>query len=517
MREVTGLARPRRLWAVLAGGAIAGALTQARPAPAQIADPIPGPIPSGQAAEIVDVVQIPPSSAARPRARINFLTHAGDASGRRFVNDMRGKIYAISPEGALSVFLDVAAALGPGQLDTVGIQNGVSTFAFHPDFATPGAAGFGKFYTSHMEVVGSGVPDFPSPTATVTHHDVLAEWSLDPNDPSLIDPSSKRELMRVAQPTRDHNMGQIAFDPNAGSGHPDRGILYVAMGDGGYSALDPPDPNQTAQDRSDIFGSILRIDPLGSSTPARPTNGEYGIPADNPFVGAGDGSLGEIWAYGLRNPHRFSWDTGGEGKLLISNIGQNQIEEIEIGLAGANYGWSEREGTFVFDSATPNVLFPLPADDASFGFTYPVAQYDHDEGRAVVGGFVYRGSLIPALQGHYLFGDGVNGRIFHVPVEELVNGSQAEFAELVLLRGGVPTTLLALLGDDSRTDLRFGIDEAGEIYVLTKRDGMVRMLVPEPSSSTLLLAGIGGLAALARARRGSEPAPRVGAPSAPPI
>jgi hypothetical protein len=471
---------------------------------AQIADPIPGGIPPGLAVEIADVVQIPPSSQQRPRARINFLTHAGDGSGRLFVNDMRGKIYAISPEGALSVFLDVAAALGPGQLDTASIQTGVSTFAFHPDFATPGAAGFGKFYTSHMQVVGSGVPDFPSPplAPTVTHHDVLAEWSLDANDPSRIDPASKRELLRVAQPTRDHNMGQIAFDPNAGPGDPDRGILYVAMGDGGYP-LGPADLYQTAQDRTDVFGSILRIDPLGTSTPERPTNGEYGIPEDNPFVGAGDGTLGELWAWGLRNPHRFSWDTGGDGKMLIANIGQNKIEEIEIGLAGANYGWSEREGTFVFDPATPNVLFPLPPDDASFGFTYPVAQYDHDEGAAVVGGFVYRGSLIPALQGHYLFGDGVNGRIFHVPVDELVEGSPAAFSELVLLRDGVPTTLLALLGNDVRTDLRFGIDEAGEIYVLTKRDGMVRMLVPEPASGVLLLAGIGGLAALSRRRRGS--------------
>jgi hypothetical protein len=507
------LARPGRRGALLSRGATALALlAPAGLASAQITDPIPGPIPkSGVAVELDDVVQIPPSSVFRPLARINFLTHAGDGSGRRFVNDMRGRIYAIAPDGELSVFVDVAAALGPGVLDTFGIQTGVSTFAFHPDFATPGAAGYGKFYTSQMEVTTSGTPDFPSPTGSATHHDVLVEWSLDPTDPGRIDPTSRREILRVAQPTRDHNMGQIAFDPNAGPGSPDHGILYVAMGDGGYPVGSPADPNQTAQDRTDIFGSILRIDPLGTSVPERPTNGEYGIPADNPFVAAGDGSLGEIWAYGLRNPHRFSWDTGGDGTMLISNIGQNKIEEIEIGLAGANYGWSEREGTFVFDPATPNTLFPLPPDDASFGFTYPVAQYDHDEGNAVVGGFVYRGSLIPELQGHYLFGDGVNGRIFHVPVEDLVLGSQAAFQELTLLRDGVPTTLLQLLGNDFRTDLRFGIDEAGEIYVLTKRDGMVRMLVPEPGSGLLLLAGATGLAALARRRKpphiaaGAEP------------
>jgi hypothetical protein len=489
-------------------GLVAGLALAGEPAPSAAqgsSDPIPQRIPkSGLAAEIVDVVGIPASSAERPLARINLLTHAGDGSERLFVNDMRGKIYAIAPGGGLSVFLDVAAALGDGNLDTLGSQTGVSTFAFHPDFATPGAPGFGKFYTAHMEVLGTGTPDFPSPTGTATHHDVLAEWSLDPADPSRIDPASKREILRIAQPTRDHNLGQIGFDSNASPGDPDRGILYVAVGDGGYPVGSPADPNRTAQDRTDVFGSILRIDPLGTSTPERPTNGHYGIPADNPFVGAGDGSLGEIWAYGLRNPHRFSWDTGGGHALLISDIGQNQIEEIELGRTGANYGWSEREGTFVFDPSSPNLLFPLPPDDASLGFTYPVAQYDHDEGNAVVGGFVYRGSLLPSLYGHYVFGDLVNGRIFHVEAADLVDGSQAAIEELTLLRDGVETTLLALLGNDFRADLRFGIDEAGEIYVLTKRDGMVRMLVPEPASGALLLAGACGLALLAAARRRSR-------------
>ena len=160
--------------------------------------------------------------------------------------------------------------------------------------------------------------------------------------------------------------------------------------------------------------------------------------------------------------------------MLIADIGQANIEEINVGAAGANYGWSEREGTFVVDHDDEDEFHALPPDDALQGFTYPVAQYDHDEGDAIVGGFVYRGELVPDLYGKYIFGDLVRGRIFYVDVDDLVPGRQATINELTLLRNGVEITLLALLGDDYRADLRFGLDEDGEIYVLTKRDGMIR-------------------------------------------
>jgi glucose/arabinose dehydrogenase len=436
----------------------------------------------------------------RPLARINLLGTAPDGSGRLYVNDMRGKLWVIE-NGVVrpQPFLDMAAALGSA-FDTVGSQVGFSTFAFHPDFAVQGSAGYGKLYTSHSETPTSGTADFASPLATVTHHSVLAEWSLDPNDPTRIDPTSKRELLRVAASTRDHPMGQIGFDPNAAPGSSERGLLYVALGDGGMIIGGEPDPARTAQNPTNPFGALLRIDPLGASTPEHPTNGEYGIPLGNPFAGNTDGKLEEIYAFGFRNPHRFSWDTGGDHALLLSDIGQNNIEEINLIEPGKNYGWSEREGTFVLDHTNPPVLQPLPADDATLGFTYPVAQYDHDEGSAVVGGFVYRGTLLPQLQGKYVFGDLVNGRIFVVDVDELVQGSQAQVEELTLLRNGTPTTLLALLGNDFRADLRFGLDDAGEIYLLTKRDGMVRMLVPEPSAGQLLVAGLLALAAAGRRR-----------------
>ena len=174
---------------------------------------------------------------------------------------------------------------------------------------------------------------------------------------------------------------------------------------------------------------ILRIDPLGTTG----SNGEYGIPPSNPFVGV-DGALGEIWAYGLRNPHRFSWDTGGTNKMFIGHIGEKNIDSVYPGIAGANYGWNEREGSFLFQKSDPNVVYPLPANDADFGYTYPVAEYDHDEGFALVGGFVYRGSNIPILQGKYIFGDIVNGRIFYTEEVDMIFGQQpAKIQELTLL------------------------------------------------------------------------------------
>ncbi len=466
--------------------------------------PITDPILPGVTVTLLDVAQAPVTSGgARPLARLNLLQPSPDGTGRLFVNDMRGQLYVLE-DGVLLTdpFLDVSSVLGANFVSG-GQQQGFSTFAFHPDYANPGTDGYGKLYTVTSEAVGSGVPDFLSPSGSATHDSVLSEWTVDPSDPYHIDTTSRRELLRVEAPSGDHPMGQVGFDPNATSGSAEYGKLYVSFGDGGgyVAALgDEIDPNRTAQNPTNPYGSILRIDPFGTSTTEHPTNGQYGIPTDNPFTGNTEGTLEEIYAYGFRNPHRFSWDTGGDGKMIISDIGQANVEEVNLGAPGGNFGWSEREGTFVVVHSDQSAWLPLPPDDGDFGFTYPVAQYDHDEGSAIVGGFVYHGGRIPELEGMYVFGDLVNGRIFYTDADALVDGIQSPIYELFLVFEGQEMTLLEVLDDDFRADLRFGIDDDGEIYVLTKRDGMIRTL-PEPGAGVLLLAGVTGIG-LARRLRG---------------
>ena len=171
------------------------------------------------------------------------------------------------------------------------------------------------------------------------------------------------------------------------------------------------------------------------------------MPPDNPFVG--DASyLKEIWALGLRNPQRFSWDTGGTHMMLIADIGQAQVEEIDVGHAGANYGWGEREGTFVVDRDDQSRVSPLPADDGHFGYTYPALQYRHDRpgvAYAITGGFMYRGRAIPALQGKYVFGDIASGRVFFADAATLADGHLSPFAEIKLHYLGKDRSLLGYL------------------------------------------------------------------------
>jgi len=191
--------------------------------------------------------------------------------------------------------------------------------------------------------------------------------------------------MRLAQPGQYDNVGKIGFDPTIGKDDPEFGLLYISVGDGGEANT------FNAQDRSNLLGKILRIDPQAG----RNMSG-YGIPTNNPFVGEEKNILPEIWAYGFSNPWQFSWDHE-NGKMFTVDAGRKNIEEVNIGKPGANYGWNHREGTFAFKYGDESNVFPLPQSDAAWNFTYPVLQYDLDEGNTIIGGFVYRGRLIPEL------------------------------------------------------------------------------------------------------------------------
>ena len=420
-----------------------------------------------------DIAQLPATSKDRPLARINTLVHAADGSSRLFAVDMDGVVHVLDNGQLLPVpFLDMTKARGTAFIhnDT---EKGLASIAFHPDFARAGTPGFGRVYTASTELSSYAAADFgsPDPNGVVSHHDVIAEWQVEAKDGSRIDPSSRREVLRIGHPLRDHTIGQIAFNPNAKPGDADYGQLYIGVGDGGdtFPARHEIDQMRNAQNTKVLLGKILRINPLAAD------GRKYTVPRDNPFVGRAS-HLPEIWAYGLRNPQRFCWDGGAGGTMLIVDIGQAQVEEVNIGKAGANYGWSEREGASGVNRRDQNQASDLPKDDATLGFTYPAIQYRHDVGRAITGCCVYRGRLLAPLRGKYVFGDIVSGRIFFADVARLESGRMTKFAEIKLKYLGRQRTLLEILDNDARADLRFGVDASGEIYLLTKRDGMIRKL-----------------------------------------
>ncbi len=426
---------------------------------------------SGLVIGLEDIIQAPQSTRNDPqgaRARLNLLAHAHDGTKRLFIADMAGKLYILpDPDAAepLATYLDFEATFA--NFRSTGWSDGFNSFAFHPAFSENG-----KLYTVHTEQPGSGTATFATPRPIgPAYQSVVIEWTATDPSNNTFD-GTHRELLRIDQPRTNHPIGQLGFNPNVSPGHPDYGLLYIASGDGGTLFAEAP---ENLQRLDSPLGTILRIDPSGSNS----ANGHYGIPTDNPFAATNDSSvLPEIWAYGLRNHHRFSWDTGGDQRLYISDIGENNLEEINLGLAGANYGWPIREGTFRLDPTQRRHVLPLPDDDADASFTYPIAQYDHDEGVAVTGGYVYRGTALPRLFGHYVFGDIRNGRVFHFDTNTILPNGRTLITELEFVHSGTQQTLHEIMGRPNRIDLRFGQDQSGEIYLLTKRDGMIRRLVP---------------------------------------
>ena len=413
-------------------------------------------------------------------ARAMHLT--GEPGGERvFVSDMHGLLYTVSPQEGVTEHLDLRSPVWSLDVEASRDERGLQSFALHPAFNRDGAPGHGRFYTWADTRNTMPPPDFRPAGGEDAQDTVLLEWrAVDPGAPTYAG-GPPRELMRFEQPFRNHNGGQLAFNPLAEPGSADYGMLYVGSADGGSGG----DPLNMAQDVGSGFGKILRIDPLGSNS----ANGQYGIPADNPFAGDGDPSTpGEVYAYGFRNPQRFAWDTE-TGTMFVADIGQNIVEEISPVTIGANLGWNRWEGSFRFISREAVSLVEPRGEP---GFVYPVVEYGQldpllQSSSAASGLAVYRSSRIPQLTDLLILADNPSGEIFYVSADSLPEGGQDSIRRILLHDDGVAKTLLQVVqetnerqGKDSalRTDLRLSQTDDGRVFLLNKGDGVIRMLVP---------------------------------------
>ncbi len=428
-----------------------------------IINPIPDTVPlSDLVINLKEVAQFPPSSDSG-RLPLTRITQLGNQPGSSdlFILDLRGKLFKLQNNKPV-VYMDMAA-LRLKFINVPGLATGFGSFAFHPGFAKNGL-----LYTTHTEAPGSAKADFSYPDSIETTVQwVVTEWKTD--HPGAVPFSGKgRELFRINMVQGIHGIQQIAFNPFSKPGDKDYGKLYICIGDGGSTEEGYP---FLAHSKEKPWGTIFRIDPAGRNS----RNGKYGIPADNPFVNNPDTkALKEIYAYGFRNPHRISWTLSGQ--MLACNIGFSNIEAVDLIKPGHDYGWPIREGNFMLKpGAALDYVYPLPANDSMYNVTYPVAEYDHDEGRAICGGYEYQGKEVPQLKGKYFFGDIPTGRLFYVNTADIKQGTYAPIKEWRVAVNGVVKTLRQLCGTN-RVDLHFGKDARGELYILTKPDGKLYRL-----------------------------------------
>ncbi|HTY60255.1 MAG TPA: PQQ-dependent sugar dehydrogenase [Bacteroidota bacterium] len=330
-----------------------------------------------------------------------FLTHAGDGTDRIFVVQQDGNIIVFPNDSTVAagkVFLHITQ-----KLSAVSGEEGLLGLAFHPQYATNG-----YFYVNYTA---------PNPLRTV-----VARYRVLPSNPDRGDSTSEFKVIEINQPFTNHNGGMLSFGPD--------GYLYMGMGDGGSGN----DPLGNGQSMTTLLGKMLRID-VNDTTLSR----HYRIPPDNPFAGNSSGWREEIWALGMRNPWRWSFDPP-TGTLWAGDVGQDTREEVDIIRKGGNYGWSIMEGT---------ICRPPTTTCDTAGITLPIKDYTHALGIAVTGGYVYRGSRVPFLTGAYIYGDYGSGRIW-----------------MLRYSGGVLTADSLLLQAPFAVS-SFGTDQSGELYVVS--------------------------------------------------
>jgi glucose/arabinose dehydrogenase len=365
-----------------------------------------------------------------------LATHAGDGSDRLFIIEQRGTIRIIQQTGQSydllpQPFLDIQLKVfftGTGN-----DERGLLGLAFHPDYSENG-----RFFVHYSGTVGNG-------------DTVIAEYHVLNPDDNMAQADEQVVLTHV-QPFTNHNGGSIEFGPSDG-------YLYIGLGDGGAAN----DPQGNGQNTLNLLGTILRIDINQVAV--------YGIPPDNPYV-TDQNVMDEIYAYGFRNPYRFSFDIEPPHTLICGDVGQNTLEEIDLIESGKNYGWSMMEGSHCFPPGTVCEFTTL---------TLPVHEYAHDFDEtlsrrcSITGGYVYRGSRIPALEGSYIFGDWCSGEIWSLPPDFWMQDGAGRTGN------GRTSTLssgeIRLLNLDIRV-AGFGQDEHGELYILSFDDGAVHLLEP---------------------------------------
>lgn len=340
------------------------------------------------------------------------LQHPGDGSGHLFVVEQRGIISAFPNDAdveSANTFLDIE-----DQVDDAGNEEGLLGLAFHPDYEDNG-----YFYVNYT---------------TSDSKTRISRFEVSSDDSDQAVKSTEQVLLSFDQPYDNHNGGQLSFGPD--------GYLYIAVGDGGAGG----DPEENGQDRTTLLGTILRID-----VDSQEDGKSYGIPDDNPFVNNDEGYREEIYAYGLRNVWRFSFDSETD-RLWAGDVGQNSYEEIDIVEKGGNYGWNIMEGNHCFSPET---------DCDQSGLELPIWEYDRSEGDvSITGGFVYRGPSLSGLEGKYIYADYASGRIWSLDYSDMENPTNTE-----LVNTGVGIS-------------SFGVDAEEELYICAF-DGKIYRLAEE--------------------------------------